>query len=140
SSWPRRAFNLGACFKWALPFGARDVEFCSVRGNITTRIEKLMRDDVHGLIVAKAAIDRLLEAREPEFRESQDVIRTALKACRFMVLPLSASPAAPAQGALAIEVLRSRSDLRPLLQSINCEKTMREVQAERQVFKTYGGG
>jgi hydroxymethylbilane synthase len=139
SSSPRRAFNLGAFFSWALPF-SNTIEFCSVRGNITTRIEKLLNDDVHGLIVAKAAIDRLLSTSEPEFAESRAVIRRALQQCQFMVLPLSASPAAAAQGALAIEAMKTRDDLRVVLRTINCEKTMREVQNERREFKKFGGG
>jgi hydroxymethylbilane synthase len=139
SSSPRRAYNLGAFFKWALPF-TPVIEFCSVRGNITTRLEKLMSDDVQGLVVAKAALDRLLAAKEPEFQSAQKTIRATLGQCRFMILPLSASPAAPAQGALAVEILRSRDDVRALVKTVNCEETMNEVLRERREFKKYGGG
>ena len=56
------------------------------------------------MIVAKAAIDRLLEAEQDEFADTRAELRSALSQCLWMVLPLSANPSAPAQGALAIEI------------------------------------
>ncbi len=139
TSSPRRGYNLSDFFKWALPFKC-EVEFASVRGNMLTRVQKLIEGDADGLMVAKAAIDRLLSAPGAEFDLPREQLRTALEQCMFMVVPLTASPAAPAQGALAIEILSSRADLRALLKSVNCEKTFREVNFERHIFKSYGGG
>jgi len=57
-----------------------------------------------------------------------------------MVLPLSANPSAPAQGALAIEIARSRPELRQLLAPINCSDTFTSVAREREILRGYGGG
>ena len=46
--------------------------------------------------VAKAALDRLLSASQSEFAETREFLRDALSQCRWMVLPLSANPSAPA--------------------------------------------
>lgn len=141
SSSPRREFNLRPFLKDALPGGVADVEFNSVRGNIQTRVRKLLETaDIDGLVVAKAALDRLLSAEAAEFAETRAFLREALSKCRFMVLPLSTNPAAPAQGALAIEIRRDRADVRELLAGIHHAPTFREANEERQVLKSHGGG
>lgn len=141
SSSPRRAYNLGPFLSQFLPAPEKTVEFQPVRGNIATRLRKLLEtSDVDGLIVAKAAIDRLLSARQTEFTDGQKQIREALVQLDWMVLPLTRNPAAPSQGALAIEVLRSRQDLKRLLEKINHSETFRCVTEERQRAASYGGG
>lgn len=141
SSSPRRSHNLSFFFAEHFPVSLLKTEFHSVRGNILTRIKKLFADDtVDGLILAKAAIDRLLSAEQPEFAEGQNEIRAFLKQCRWQVLPLSANPTAAAQGALAIEVRSDRNDLKKILQSINCAQTFKAVQEERKILKAHGGG
>jgi len=57
-----------------------------------------------------------------------------------MVLPLRENPAAPAQGALAIEISRRRIDLRELLAPLNCADTFTAVTREREILRGYGGG
>src|SRR6185503_7234818 len=64
----------------------------------------------------------------------------ALAQCRWMVLPLRANPAAPGQGALAIEIKRERKDLRDLLNLINCSETYEAVLREREILRAFGGG
>ena len=120
TSSPRRSYNLGPFLREALPAQLHDLNFIDVRGNVPTRVRKLFQTDAGGLIVAKAAIDRLLEAPQEEFAATQAELRTALSQCRWMVLPLRANPSAPAQGALAIEIARSRPELCELLAAINC--------------------
>ena len=93
-----------------------------------------------GLIVAKAALDRLLETEDTEFSETTTFLRNALAQCLWMVLPLRANPSAPAQGALAIEVRRDRSDLRRLFESFNCAETRAAVMRERDILRQHGGG
>ncbi len=141
SSSPRRIYNLTPFFKKFLPFAVDEVMFENVRGNINTRIKKMLEsEDVDGLIVAKAAIDRMLSAQRDEFSQSQREIRAALKDCEFQVLPLSENPTAAAQGALAVEISEKRSDLKNLLSQINCQKTWDSVCLERQILKSHGGG
>jgi hydroxymethylbilane synthase len=139
TSSPRRTHNLGAFLSTHLPFRA-EVTFESVRGNIPTRLRKMLEQDVDGLIVAKAALDRLLQAEEPEFAKVQKEIRAVLEKSRFMVLPLTVNPTAAAQGALAIEIAAGRDDLRLLLKKIDCPETFTAVESERKILASYGGG
>src|SRR5438105_1511400 len=122
TSSPRRSYNLGSFLRDALPVQLSELNFVDVRGNVPTRVRKLF-ELADGLIVAKAAIDRLLEAKQSEFAAIQTDLRRALAQCRWMVLPLRENPSAPAQGALAIEIVRRRADLRELLASLNCAET-----------------
>ena len=88
----------------------RSIEAIPVRGNIETRLRKLIEGDAHGLVVAKAALDRLLGFGPPFEREAA-AIRAHLRQCRWMVMPMREFPWAPAQGAIAIEIASSRPDL-----------------------------
>lgn len=141
SSSPRREYNLKNFLLRHLPFQMTSISFESVRGNIPTRIRKLIEaSDVDGLIVAKAALDRLLSATQEEFKEVQTQLRSALSQFDWMVLPLSINPNAAAQGALAIEIAQSRRDLLPLLEKINHVPTFHCAEKERQILSGFGGG
>jgi len=141
SSSPRREYNLTPFLLSHFPLALNRVQFHSVRGNIPTRVKKLLAEDnIEGLVLAKAALDRLLLADQDEFRETRLFLEQALQQTRWMVLPLSQNPTAAAQGALAIEILKNRKDLKELLLKINCASTFRDVQEERTVLSSYGGG
>lgn len=141
SSSPRREKNLKPFLGKVIP-GASEISFESVRGNVQTRVRKLLENPgVDGLVVAKAAMDRLLSATQPEFAETKNFLRAALNSdLQWMVLPLEMNPNAPAQGALAIEILRSRQDLAEVLQGIHCKETFDAVKKERHIFSRFGGG
>ncbi len=137
TSSPRRAFNLAQCLPQALPKPVSKIRFEPVRGNIQTRVAKLWQplpdgSQADGLIVAKAALDRLLSA--------SDELRPALSQCCWMVLPLSVNPTAAAQGALAIEIAVARDDLRNLCETVNCAATFAAVTREREILAAHGGG
>jgi len=140
TSSPRRAYNLDSFLRDALPAKLSELNFVNVRGNVPTRVRKLFQSDVDGLIVAKAALDRLLEAKPDEFAATQAELREALSQCRWMVMPFRENPSAPAQGALAVEILRARQDMRDLLVPINCCATFGAVTREREILRSYGGG
>ncbi|NUN07121.1 MAG: hydroxymethylbilane synthase [Bdellovibrio sp.] len=141
SSSPRREYNLTDFFKSHLPFALQDVRFENVRGNIPTRIRKLYEStEVDGLIVAKAALDRLLTAPHAEFAEVQGQLRQHLSEMNWAVLPLSINPNAAAQGALAIEILKGRADIEALVKSIHDEDTFVCAQKERDILASFGGG
>ncbi|MGD9598605.1 MAG: hypothetical protein AB7G76_13565 [Steroidobacteraceae bacterium] len=127
---PRRATNLRDFLPWALPGGAARVYFQPVRGDILRRLRTLLGGEADALVVAKAAIDRLLTA-SGDLALARVAVRQALDACRVMVLPLAVNPAAPGQGALAIEVRRSRADLADRLAAINHAPTYARVMEER---------
>lgn len=149
SSSPRRSYNLIPFFKDHLPYGNQQVSFEPVRGNIPTRVRKMLETShIDGLILAKAAMDRLLEAKlpafapndDPGFQETAEFLSQALESCQWMVLPLTKNPAAAAQGALAVEILKSRGDLKLLLSEINSANDFDCVDHERKRLASYGGG
>lgn len=145
SSSLRRMFNLKGFLKKAFPNGLDIVEFNDVRGNIQTRLDKMIKGNADGLIVAKAAIDRLLAASDfnkenDNFNESVRAVRKIINQCEFMVLPVSKNPPCAAQGALVVEISKSRKDLTELLEKINCKHTYKDVKTERKILASYGGG
>ncbi len=141
SSSPRRAYNLEDFLKTHLPLRLEKVEFENVRGNIPTRIRKLLESDsAHGLILAKAALDRLLTAPHAEFKETRELLRFYMNQMEWMVLPLSINPNAAAQGALAVEVASNRKDIRDLVTGINHAETFKAAQKERDILASFGGG
>ena len=143
TSSPRRAHNLDSFLRQALPAKLTELNFANVRGNVPTRVRKLLESEVDGLIVAKAALDRLLSAPAvgaDDFHETRKELRAALSQCRWMVMPLRENPSAPAQGALAIEISRRREDMRSMIAPINCADTFSAVEHEREILRSYGGG
>jgi hydroxymethylbilane synthase len=140
TSSPRRSYNLESFLPTVLPARIDELAFEPVRGNVPTRVRKMWNPGADGLIVAKAALDRLLEAPEEEFAATKAELRNALSQCLWMVLPLRSNPNAPAQGALAVEIKSGRPDLRERLAAINCAETFATAQREREILRGYGGG
>ncbi len=139
SSSPRREYNIGEFLNWALP-GAPKSIFIPVRGNIETRLRKLIESDSDGLVVAKAALDRLLVGKYQEAESSRETVGKFVNECIPIVIPLTVCPAAPAQGALAIEIRRERPEIQNIISTINDASTFESVQAERKILAAYGGG
>jgi len=104
SSSPRRAWQMQAVTERLLPWKVMDLQVLPVRGNIPTRLRKLIAGEGDALLVAKAALDRLLSDDAPQ--ATREEIRTAIDGCRWMVLPISVCPTAPAQGAVAVEIAK----------------------------------
>lgn len=130
SSSPRRAHNLGSFLSWALPVRDLAIEFVPVRGNVPTRLRKLHEGTHHGLVVAKAALDRLA-----------DKVRDAVDRCYWMVLPISENPTGAAQGALAMEIADDCDpEIAALIEGLNDKVTFAEATREREILRSYGGG
>lgn len=139
SSSPRRALLLSEFLPDALPWRLEAVECVSVRGNIPTRLQQLVDGKGDALVVAKAALDRLLDPESP-FGDAARVVRAAIEQCHWMVLPLREHPSAAAQGALALEVAGSNRSMLDLIGSINHPATWQAVTKERAILARYGGG
>jgi hydroxymethylbilane synthase len=138
TSSPRRAWQLTSSLRPLLPWPVRQIATKDVRGNIPTRLDKVVRGEGDALVVAKAALDRLLGTDAPSDTKSE--VRRALDACRWLVLPVRQFPAAPAQGALAIEVASASGDVISRVQAISDEPTDRACRLERRLLESYGGG
>ncbi len=139
SSSPRREKNLSLFLPLALPFKAK-IQFKSVRGNVNTRLSKLLEGDDDALVVAKAAIDRILNAQKKEFSPERNQLLEIQKDLKWMVLPLSQNPCAAAQGALAIEARQNDDEVKNIISSISDQKAFSSVETERSLLKSYGGG
>ena len=64
SSSPRRTYNIKPLLNWALPWQVEEIEFQSVRGNIPTRIQKLLAaEEIDGLIVRGKKAEADMERR-----------------------------------------------------------------------------
>ena len=101
-----------------------DLEIVPVRGNIQTRINKIISENLDGLIVAKAALNRLKinYTNMHIFSENQ-------------MLP------AAAQGAIGVEVCGSQiqSSILEILNMINCQQTFTATKIEREIVAALEG-
>lgn len=93
----------------------------NVRGNVETRIKKLETSTWNGLLMAKAALDRL--ALKLEFAEPLD-----------WMLP------APGQGAIAVVCRQDDSNVLNICKQLNHPTTWCAVNAERVFLHTLKGG
>lgn len=148
SSSPRREYNLTRYLKRALPLRLQNkpIQFLPVRGNVQTRIRKWQESEqTQGIVLALAGLDRLLtesfpQAQDEDFSQIRQYIRQILQNSLFMLMPLSENPNAPAQGALAVEVLQKNQELQQLLQPLKFQQVESSVLFERKELKKYGGG
>ncbi len=150
----RRMFLLDGFLQKAFPQKMQNchIEFASIRGNIISRLEKLIQLPGHGLVLSKAALDRLLLnntsdlfftkeiLQEDELAIAHKKISAVLNQCEFMVLPLSLCPNAPAQGSLAIEIRKEDIQLYQLLHQLCEPMNLRTSRKERDHLANFGGG
>jgi hydroxymethylbilane synthase len=94
-----------------------------LRGNVDTRIEKLMRGDYDSIVLAKAGLDRL-----------------GLSAKITQVLSPEISLPATGQGAIGIEARSSDSETLNVLAQLNDAATRCGVEAERAALANLEGG
>ena len=140
SSSPRRIYNLEPFIKKYLPFDLDKIEFENIRGNIPSRFKKFLVGDGDGLVMAKAAVDRLLNNHIEEFDNIAEIMRKNIEKCLWTVTPLSQNPTSPAQGALGIEVSRNNNELIKIIKTISDQETLDCVNRERKILMNYGGG
>lgn len=115
TSSPRRAAQL-------LAFRS-DLKVQAIRGNVDTRLDKVSRGEVDGIVVAAAGMIRLgYEDKITEY------------------LPLEHFLPEPGQGTLAIEIRANDSQLSELVQPLHHEPTWHSVVAERAFVRMMGGG
>ena len=137
SSSPRRKHNLKLSLSKLVPFNFNHLSFLDVRGNIETRLKKFKNGNSDGIVIAKVAIDRILESND---YKSKDFINEILQNNKWLILPLSVFPTAPGQAAIAVEARTDRSDLKKIISKINDSDVFDDVLKEKKILSKYGGG
>jgi hydroxymethylbilane synthase len=145
SSSPRRASFIPDLLHQILPgpdtgVAADRVRLVELRGNVDSRLRRLHEPrgsarQIDGVVLAFAGLARLWADES-----GRALLQELLVPLPRMVLPLSASPGAPAQGALAIECRAADDGTIALLQVIDHAPTRRAVAAERALLAERGGG
>lgn len=103
-----------------------DLKIVEIRGNVPTRLRKVLESPtIDALVLASAALARLGENTVPSGLHTTIIEE---------MLP------APGQGAVAVECREADKETRRLLAAIHHEPTARCVHAERELLHSLGGG
>lgn len=100
-----------------------DLDFVSLRGNVPTRLERVKRAQLDGVVLARAGIERL-----------------GLMNQVTEVFPITRLLPAPGQGALAIQTRANDREVRELAAVLDHQVTHQAVRAERCVLRALQGG
>ncbi|MBV8329165.1 MAG: hydroxymethylbilane synthase, partial [Verrucomicrobia bacterium] len=110
-----------------------DLRICDIRGNVPTRIAKLLAEDSwHSLVLAKAGLERLGYC----LTDGQLAFGTR----RLFATELPEILPAAGQGAIGLEIRANASELRRLLGKINDAATWFCTGVEREFLRLLGGG
>jgi hydroxymethylbilane synthase len=110
-----------------------DIRICDVRGNVPTRLEKLVRNqEWSAIILARAGLRRLRLAPEQE--------RLSFLDSSLFVTDLTGLLPAAGQGAIALQCRANDSAVRSILSRINDPASWDCVRAEREFLRLVGGG
>lgn len=138
TSSPRRIYNIENFLGDFIPGNPSSIKTKQLRGNVNTRVGKLVAGEYHGIVLALPGLERLAITKS-----SADEMKPMLEDLTFSVLPTSKFPAAASQGALGIEFNENRKDqgeLEEKLSRIHNKDTAEAVRIERDHFQQYGGG
>jgi len=102
-----------------------DVEIKDLRGNVPTRIQKLVDGGYDAILLAKAGVDRL---------------QLDLSAFHVEVLDPREFVPAPAQGVLGLQIRENDTDLAEFLQQLNHTDVQERIAVERKVLNLMAGG
>ena len=101
----------------------KDLELIPLRGNLDTRLKKLEKEDLDGIVLAMAGVKRLgFESRITE------------------IIPVETSLPAIGQGALGIETRKRDRDVEEQIRFLNDLPSVIAVSAERAFLKKLEGG
>jgi len=100
-----------------------DIEIVPVRGNIDTRIKKIVTENLDGIIVAAAGMKRMGRGREIS-----------------QYIPIEVMMPSAGQGVLGIEMRESDRETKALIAPLNHPDTVVEISAERAFLRRLGGG
>ncbi|AWZ49573.1 hydroxymethylbilane synthase [Hathewaya limosa] len=103
----------------------KDLNIVPIRGNVDTRIKKIETENLDGVILAAAGLNRLGLTETLKY-----------KVCSIstdILLP------APAQGALALEIREDRNDIHEVIKSLSHKETEIAVEGERAFLDGING-
>lgn len=100
-----------------------DLDVQPIRGNVDTRIGKVRKGELEGIVIAEAGLERMNLTNEITER-----------------LPLEQFPSAAGQGALAIVAKEGNTDVIELLRAVEDKATRAEITAERSLVLKLEGG
>ncbi|MCL1970793.1 MAG: hydroxymethylbilane synthase [Candidatus Bathyarchaeota archaeon] len=100
-----------------------DLEVEPIRGNVDTRMGKVQRGELAGIVIAEAGLERMNITSQMTQR-----------------LSLEDFPSAAGQGAIAIVAKEGNTDLIDVLQSVEDKVTRAEITAERCLVLKLAGG
>jgi hydroxymethylbilane synthase len=130
----------------------RDLKIVPIRGNVETRLRKLQEEDLDGLLLARAGLERLGLLGSPECEEGRSLLDafvgdSALSSSRYLngdmileVLDHAQMMPAVGQGALGVEC---RADDEPTLAAVrrlDDTPSRQAVTSERAFLRALGGG
>jgi hydroxymethylbilane synthase len=100
-----------------------DIEIVPIRGNIETRIKKIVTENLDGIIIAAAGMKRMGRSREIT-----------------QYIPLEVMMPSAGQGVLGLECREDDRRVEKLIRPLNHPDTMVEISAERVFLRCLGGG
>jgi len=130
----RRKTNTADFLRWALPECGQSpsLKFVPLRGPVHERVKRISKgaqaEQLDGVVLALAGLQRLWQDKA-----GRAAIEPFLAQARWMIMPPSEAPAAPAQGALALETLADNSHCRELLSAIHQPESGAMVHLEQQL-------
>lgn len=102
-----------------------DLQMVDIRGNVPTRLQKLLDQDFDAIVLAKAGMNRL---------------ETDLSAFECIDLNPREFVPAPAQGVIALQTREDDTNTRRILQKIHHSEVARCTNVERRVLQLLDGG
>ncbi|HOO89210.1 MAG TPA: hydroxymethylbilane synthase [Syntrophales bacterium] len=100
-----------------------DIEIVPIRGNIDTRIKKIVTENLDGIIIAAAGMKRMGRSREIT-----------------QYIPLEVMMPSVGQGVLGLESREDDRVVEELIRPLNHPDSMVELSAERTFLRCLGGG
>jgi hydroxymethylbilane synthase len=116
--------------RWKRP----DLEIVDLHGNVPTRLRKLAKDEWHGIILARAGLERLgLKPANSRIHFEGNQFSSAL-------LPREIFLPAGGQGIIAIQTRSGDARLKELVDTINDFDTRLSLRAEREFLRLLHAG